>query len=176
MCFIGRRNTSTWETLLAAVTHSASWTARNHPGLWYQKPWHITQHSRPWGKKKSGFNGFFFKTLSNGQPFEFDAPSFLRILSPILCAGDYTWRAAVEMKSVVFCIATTGQSFSDYHCSVFAKGYTTYSTLQASLSGTYLQTLPELVTSLKGCSLFPCSLSTNAVSALQKLWVLMEAT
>ena len=55
-----------------------------------------------------------------------------------------------------------------------AKPDTELATLRASLSGTFLQTLPELVTPLKGHSLSPGSLSTNAVSALQKLWVLIR--
>ena len=47
-------------------------------------------------------------------------------------------------------------------------------TLWTSLSSTLLQTLPELITPLKGhLYLHVCmQLSTNAVSALQKVWVL----
>ena len=42
--------------------------------------------------------------------------------------------------------------------------------LQASLSGTFLQTVPELVTSLKGALLISMQLSTDAVNALQNVW------
>ena len=46
--------------------------------------------------------------------------------------------------------------------------------LRASLSGTFLQTLPDLVTPLKGHSIFiSAQLSTDAVSALRKVWVLI---
>ena len=41
-------------------------------------------------------------------------------------------------------------------------------TLQASLSSTSLQTLPDLVTPLKGHSFISAQLSTDAVSALRK--------
>ena len=46
-------------------------------------------------------------------------------------------------------------------------------TLRASLSGTFLQTLPDLVTSLKGHSFSPRSCPPHAVSALRKVWVLI---
>ena len=46
-------------------------------------------------------------------------------------------------------------------------------TLPASLSGTFLQTLPDLVTPLKGHSLPSEQLSTDAVSALRNVWVLI---
>ena len=50
-------------------------------------------------------------------------------------------------------------------------------TLRPSLSGTFLQTLPELVTPLKGYSVFiSAQLSTDAVSALRKVWVLIIKT
>ena len=50
-------------------------------------------------------------------------------------------------------------------------------TLKASLSGTFLQTLPELVTPLKGHVLFiSAQLSTDAVSSLRKVWVLTNKT
>ena len=43
-----------------------------------------------------------------------------------------------------------------------------------SLSGIFLQTMPDLVTPLKGPSIFiSAQLSTDAVSALRKLWVLI---
>ena len=45
-------------------------------------------------------------------------------------------------------------------------------TLQALLSGTFLQTLQDLITPLKGHSLFFAQLSTDLVSALRKVWVL----
>ena len=45
-------------------------------------------------------------------------------------------------------------------------------TLRAPLSGTFLQTLPDLITPLKGHSLSPCSCPTDAVSALRKVRVL----
>ena len=45
-------------------------------------------------------------------------------------------------------------------------------TLRASLSGTFLQTLPDLVMPLKGHST-SVQLSTDAVSALRKVWVLI---
>ena len=46
-------------------------------------------------------------------------------------------------------------------------------TLRASLSGTFLQTLPDLVTPpLKG-HFISAQLSTDAVSALRKVWVLI---
>ena len=49
------------------------------------------------------------------------------------------------------------------------------SKLRASLSGTFLQTLPELVTPLKAGALFiSAQLSTDAVSALRKVWVLIK--
>ena len=48
------------------------------------------------------------------------------------------------------------------------------STLQALLSCTLLQTLPELVTPLKGCSLISVQLSPDSVSALWKVWVLIQ--
>ena len=45
----------------------------------------------------------------------------------------------------------------------------------AWLSGTFLQTLPDLVTPLKGHSIFiSTQLSTDAVSALRKVWVLIN--
>ena len=48
-------------------------------------------------------------------------------------------------------------------------------TLRASLSGNFLQTLPDLVTPLKGHVLFiSAQLSTDAVSALRKVWVLIS--
>ena len=47
------------------------------------------------------------------------------------------------------------------------------SKLRASLSGTFLQTLPDLVTPLKGHSL-SAQLYTEAVSALRKVWVLIK--
>ena len=47
-------------------------------------------------------------------------------------------------------------------------------TLRASLSGTFLQTLPDLLTPLKGHSIFiSAQLSTDAVSDLRKVWVLI---
>ena len=46
-----------------------------------------------------------------------------------------------------------------------------FSTLRASLSGTFLQILPELVTPLKGTAFFSARLSTDAVSVLRKVWV-----
>ena len=46
-------------------------------------------------------------------------------------------------------------------------------TLRAPLSGTFLQTLPDLVTPLKGHS-FSAQLSTDAVSALRKVLVLIR--
>ena len=46
-------------------------------------------------------------------------------------------------------------------------------TLRASLSGTFLQTLPDLATPLKGHSI-SAQLSTDAVSALGKVWVLVR--
>ena len=53
-------------------------------------------------------------------------------------------------------------------------------TLRASLSGTFFQTLPELVNLLKGHSIFiSAQLSADAVSALRKVRVLnntVEAT
>ena len=52
-------------------------------------------------------------------------------------------------------------------------------TLRASLSGTFLQTLTDLVTPQKGHSIsISAQLSTDAVCALQKVWVLirLEAT
>ena len=51
----------------------------------------------------------------------------------------------------------------------------TYTTLHASLSGTFLQTPPELVTPLKGHSI-SALLSTDAVSALRKVLVLIIKT
>ena len=52
------------------------------------------------------------------------------------------------------------------------EGNTTH---RASLSGTFLQTLPELVTPLKGHSIYiSAQLSTDAVSALRKVWVLIK--
>ena len=54
------------------------------------------------------------------------------------------------------------------------QGWRMYVTLQTSLSGTFLQTLPELLTPLKGHVLFiSAQLSTDAVSALRKVWVLI---
>ena len=48
-------------------------------------------------------------------------------------------------------------------------------TLRASLSGTFLQTLPDLVTPLKAGALFiSARLSTEAVSALRKVRVLIR--
>ena len=50
-------------------------------------------------------------------------------------------------------------------------GQMVISTLQAGIS--FLQTLPELVTPLKTGALFiSAQLSTDAVSALRKMWVL----
>ena len=43
-----------------------------------------------------------------------------------------------------------------------------YHTLRASLSGTFLQTLPDLITPLKGALFISAQLSSDAVSALQK--------
>ena len=52
---------------------------------------------------------------------------------------------------------------------------TNQTTLRASLSGTFLQTLPDLVTPLKGHALFiSAQLSTEAVTALRKVWVLIR--
>ena len=45
-------------------------------------------------------------------------------------------------------------------------------TLRASLSGTFLQTLPDLVTPLKEALFVYAQLSTDTVSALRKIWVL----
>ena len=45
--------------------------------------------------------------------------------------------------------------------------------LRASLYGTLLQTLPDLVTPLKGHSLVSAQLSSDAVSALRKVRVLI---
>ena len=49
-------------------------------------------------------------------------------------------------------------------------------TLRASLSGTFLQILPDLVAPLKGHSVFISApqLSSDAVSALRKVWVLIK--
>ena len=48
-------------------------------------------------------------------------------------------------------------------------------TLRAPLSGTFLQTLPDLVTPLKGHSFFiSAQLSSDAVSALRKVRVLIK--
>ena len=46
-------------------------------------------------------------------------------------------------------------------------------TLRASLSGTLLQTLPDLVTPLNGHSFISAQLSTDAVSALRTVRVLI---
>ena len=47
-------------------------------------------------------------------------------------------------------------------------------TLRASLPGTFPQTLPELITPLKGHSVFiSTQLSTDIVSSLRKVWVLI---
>ena len=46
-------------------------------------------------------------------------------------------------------------------------------TLRASLSGTFLQTLPDLVTPLKGALFISAQLSSDAVSALRKVRVLI---
>ena len=46
-------------------------------------------------------------------------------------------------------------------------------TLRASFSGIFLQTLPELVTPLKGHSLSPCSCPPTRSAALRKVWVLI---
>ena len=49
-----------------------------------------------------------------------------------------------------------------------------FPTLLAPLSGTFLQTLPDLVTPLKGHALFiSAQLSSDAVSALRKVRVLI---
>ena len=45
--------------------------------------------------------------------------------------------------------------------------------LRASFSGIFLQTLPELVTPLKGHSLSPCSCPPTRSAALRKVWVLI---
>ena len=47
-------------------------------------------------------------------------------------------------------------------------------TLQASLSGTLLQTLPDLVTPVNGALFISAQLSTDAVSALRKVRVLIR--
>ena len=47
-------------------------------------------------------------------------------------------------------------------------------TFRVSLSGTFLQTLPELVTPLNGALFISAQLSTEAVSALRKVWVLIR--
>ena len=47
-------------------------------------------------------------------------------------------------------------------------------TLPASFSGTVLQTLPELVTPLKGHSFISAQLSTDAVGTLRTVWVLIR--
>ena len=46
-------------------------------------------------------------------------------------------------------------------------------TLRASLSRNILQTLPDLVMSLKGALFISAQLSTDAVRALRKVWVLI---
>ena len=46
-------------------------------------------------------------------------------------------------------------------------------TLRASLSGTFLQTLPDLVTPLEGALFISAQLSTDPVSALRKVWLLI---
>ena len=46
-------------------------------------------------------------------------------------------------------------------------------TLRASFSGTFFQTLPDLVTPLNGHSLSPRRMSTDAVGALRNVWVLI---
>ena len=57
---------------------------------------------------------------------------------------------------------------------VGGTGVEVHDTLPASLSGTFLQTLPDLVTPLKGHSLSPRSCpATHAVSALRKVRVLI---
>ena len=49
-------------------------------------------------------------------------------------------------------------------------------TLRASLSGIFLQTLPDVVTPQKGPSIFiSAQLSTDAVSALLKVWITLRA-
>ena len=51
-----------------------------------------------------------------------------------------------------------------------------YATLQDLVSGTFLQTLPDLVTPLivtEGAIFISTQLSTDALSALQKVWVLI---
>ena len=47
-------------------------------------------------------------------------------------------------------------------------------TLRATLSGTFLQILPDLVTPLNGALFISPQLSTEAVSALRKVWVLIK--
>ena len=47
--------------------------------------------------------------------------------------------------------------------------YMARATLRASLSGTFLQILPDLVTPLKGASLISAQLSTDAVSKVRIL-------
>ena len=51
---------------------------------------------------------------------------------------------------------------------------TGYATLRASLSGTFLQTLPDIVTPLKGALSISAQLSTDVVSALRKVRVLIS--
>ena len=135
MCFTGRRNTSTWETLLAAITHSASWTARNHPGLWYQKPWHITQHSRPWGKRRVDST---FKKKKNSEQCQWRALWCTQFSSDsfdhFMC-----WGLHLESSSwdEICCFLYSNHRPIFFRLSsliyFFVKGYTT---LQASLSGT----------------------------------------
>ena len=55
----------------------------------------------------------------------------------------------------------------------FSSDFRVKAKLRASLSGTFLQTLPETVTATEGALFISVQLSTDVVSAFQKVWVLM---
>ena len=54
------------------------------------------------------------------------------------------------------------------------RGYMVCIAFLALLSSTFLQTLPELVAPLNGAFFISMQLSTDAVSTLRKVWVLLR--
>ena len=118
----------------------------------------------------------FFSLVGNSgrltqQPQEHCYP-LLSVCVVFSCVQTVVWLAVLGIFNV-------NTNVDASHCTRGLHGHRkrvcTGSALRASLSGTSLQTLPDLVTPLKGALFISAAqLSTDAVSALRMVWVLIK--
>ena len=102
------------------------------------------------------------------QPQEERYP-FLSVCAVLPCVQTMVWLP-------VFGISNMHTAVDACHCTRGLYGHRkrvcTGNTLRAPLSGTFLQTLPDYVS--EGTHFISAQLSTDAVSALRKVWVLIR--